>query len=193
MRPTTTITTADGDGEQDLPTDLARVVGDFYHAAGQYKQSIPVVSEAMVLAERSRSDSESNPTMATIRHKSQVAGSEQGLGVVWSPIPDAAYVLTYTYEAFSGKLSATNPYPLGGSKYAELLTESCLSVAEQKSSDRQRGVHSEAFDRLLADAIARDRKQGARHYGPMSTGSDAPSRFDGVLSNYPITYKGSTW
>lgn len=193
LRPTTTIATVDGDGEQDLPDTLGRVVGNFYYAAGQYKASIPIVSEAMVLAARARTSDESSPTMAAIRHKAQVAGSEQGLEVIWAPIPDAEYPLTYRYEAYSGKLSASIPYPLGGMKYAELLTESCLAIAEQRANDA-RGEHTEAFYRLLADGIARDQKQGARFFGPMSPGREdaAPSRHFEV-GNYPITYKGDTW
>lgn len=193
LRPTGTITTADGDGEQDLPDNFGRVLGNFYYAVGQYRASIPVVSEAMVLASRSRTSDESYPAWAAIRPKAQVAGSGQRLEVAWAPVPNAIYVLTFRYEAYSGKLTAQNPYPLGGMKYAELLTESCLAMAEQRANDG-RGEHTAAFERLLIDGIARDRKQGARHFGLMMTDEDeSPSRFPGAGENYPVTYKGSTW
>ena len=192
LKPTTTIDTVDGDGEQDLPDALGRVLGDFYYEADEYKSSIPIVSEAMVLAARSRTDDKSYPTIAAIRHKEQVADSEQHLEVVWAPVPNTAHTLTYRYEAYSGKLSDANSYPLGGRKYAELLTESCLAVAEQRAND-ERGSHTEAFVRLLANGIARDRKQGARFFGSMSPGPEkSPGRFAGV-TNYPITHDGVTW
>ena len=192
IKPTTTIDTVDGDGEQDLPDALGRVIGDFYYEADEYKASVVIVSEAMVLAARSRTDDESYPRIAAVRHKSQVADAEQRLEVVWAPVPDSAYTLTYRYEAFSGKVSDANSYPLGGMKHAELLIESCLAIAEQKAND-ERGIHTDNFKTLLADGVARDRKQGARYFGPMSPGPEkAPGRFYGV-TNYPITHDGVTW
>jgi len=92
-----------------------------------------------------------------------------------------------------GELSAgliISPYLLGGMKYAELLTESCLAVAEQRAND-EAGGHTAAFYRLLGDGIARDRKQGASYFGPMTVTAVQPSRFSAV--NYPVTYKEETW
>lgn len=192
MKPVATIDTIDGDGEQDLPDDLGRVLGDFFYESSVYRASIPVVSEAMVLAARSRTSVEGPPTIAAIRHKTQEEGSGQRLEVMWAPVPDTAYTLTYCYEAYSGKLSEDNPYPLGGMKHSECLTESCLAIAEQRAND-EAGLHTVAFARALADSVARDQKQGARYYGSMATPSDPRARSRFTEANYPITYKGETW
>jgi len=179
---------------QDLPDGLGRVIGDFFFAPAVYHPSVIQTSEARVLAALSRDTDVSYPVMCTVRHKAQVIPAGQRLEVVWWPIPDAAYTMKYTYEAYTGKLTAdTNPYPLGGMKYAELVTESCLAIAEQRAND-ERGSHTEAFFRLLKSGIAADRKQGATYYGPMSTGeSEVSSLRDGTYRNGDVTYKGVTW
>jgi hypothetical protein len=48
--------------------------------------------------------------------------------------------------------------------FAELITESCLAVAEQRAND-EAGIHTDIFNRLLVSMIARDRKSGAQNYG----------------------------
>ena len=194
LNPTTTIDTAQDDAAQDLPDDLGRVLdGGFFYEAGEHRRSIVLVSEARLHAMMSRSDATGPPQVACVRHKTQEAGSGQRLEVAWWPVPDKAYTLTYRYEAYSGKLTEANPYPLGGMRYAELLTESCLAVAEQRAND-ERGMHTEAFFSQLAAGISMDRKQGARFYGPMTVGEDSVLSRRGQLgSSYDITYKGSTW
>ncbi len=193
LNPTTSISTAEGDGEQDLPDDLGRVLGDFFFDDQEHRPSIVQVSEARIQALLQRSDDEGCPQVATIRHKAQTAGSGQRLEVVWWPIPDATYVLHYRYEAYNGKLSATNLYPLGGMRYSELVLESCLAIAEQRAND-ERGIHTENFIRLLRSGIAEDCKQGARYYGPMggNNGVTVPRHGD-TGANYNITYKETTW
>jgi len=181
-------------GYQDLPDDLGRVLGGFHYAPAEYRQEIIQVSEHQILTSLSRTSDVAPPYKCTVRHKAQEAGDGQRLEVVWFPIPDSSYTLTYKYEAYAGKISTSaNPYPLGGMKYAELITESCLAIAEQRANDEQ-GIHTAAFVRLLAAGIQSDRKQGATHYGPMTPVEDEVTQRHfrhGV--NYPITYKGETY
>jgi len=195
------ITAANGDwylshvGYQDLPDDLGRVVGDFHYAASEYKRSIVQTSEGHIKTCLSRTSDEAPPTRCTVRHRAQVAGEGQGLEVVWFPIPDDTYTLTYTYEAYAGKITTTdNPYPLGGMKFAELITESCLAIAEQRAND-EIGLHSALFARLLLAGIKADRRHGATYFGPMSThrSGEVQNRHPQSGSNYEITYDGETW
>jgi len=190
LSPTTTIETVADDGEQDLPDALGRVLSDFYFDDQQHRQSIVQVSEGRIQASRQRCSDTGAPKMATVRHKEQVEGEGQRMEVVWYPTPDNAYTLHFEYEAFSGRLSEANPYPLGGMRHSELLLESCLSLAEQRAND-EIGGHTSAFRSMLSSCVAFDRKQGAKNFGRMGQPQDI-SVARGRSNGY-ITYKGDTW
>jgi len=190
LSPTTSIITVADDAAQDLPDDMGRVMGDFYFDDQEHRPSVIQVSEGRIQSCMQRSDDTGAPTFATVRHKDQVAGEGQKMEVVWYPVPDGVYTFHYQYEAFGGKLSEANPYPLGGMRHSELVLESCLSVAEQRSND-EIGNHTAAFRSMLASSVAFDRKQGAKSYGRMGQPQDisvARERGNGY-----VTYKGNTW
>lgn len=191
LHPVTTLTTAADDGAQDLPAGCGRVLGGFFFDESVYRRSIVQVGEQQYQELISRTESTGAPTCARVRVKDKVPGTGQRLEVAWWPIPDAAYVLTYRYEAYAGKLSDDNPYPLGGMRHAELLIASCLSVAEQRAND-ERGIQTAEFERLLATAIEHDRRLGAQHFGHMGGFDDGATvpRHGDTGGTYPITYNG---
>lgn len=81
------------------------------------------------------------------------------------PAPDAADEASFTCCDDGGPLdAASNPWPRGGAAYAELLLESCLSIAEQRAND-EAGAHTAKFQSLLASAISRSRACGAQDFG----------------------------
>lgn len=192
LSPVTTLDTTADDEAQDLPDDHGRVLGDFYYEASAYRRSIRQVSEERYQALISRSESPGLPQVCRVRHKAKSDALGHRLEVAWWPIPDAAYTLTYRYEAYAGKLGDGNRYPLGGMRHAELLIQSCLAVAEQRDND-ERGQHTLDFERLLVAAIEQDRRLGARYYGHMGSFSDVPvvPRHGDTGVAYRITYNGT--
>jgi hypothetical protein len=76
-------------------------------------------------------------------------------------------------------------------KLSELYIESCLAVAEERMND-EAGLHTQRFQTLLLDAIARDRKNGARFYGPMGHREEYSTEFHRGWTGgvYPILYNG---
>ena len=196
LRPTTTLSTAAADGDYDLPEDFGRLIGSLHYAADKHRKGIVIVSVGKLLQMRSCSDLKGAPTYAAYRYKSSTGASGQRQEILFYPEPDAIWVLSYEYEAFTGQLTDTYPYPLGGMKYGELYLESCLAVVESRIEDiavRDSGIHTQQFSTLLVDAIARDRKHGAQNYGPMGQ----PETHDGRgfrrgwgSGTYPITYNG---
>ena len=194
LNPSATLATVADESELVLPSDLGRVLGNFHYEESENQRSIVQISETRLQELRSRQTSSSgHPEYACVRHKAKEPGTGQRLEVAWWPTPDAAYTLTYRYEAYNGKLSDDNPYPLGGMRHAELIVQSCLAVAEQRAND-ERGLHSEEFERILASAIAQDRRQGARHYGDMGDRPDASRtipRHGDTGSSYTVTYNGT--
>jgi hypothetical protein len=190
LSPVATIATAVDDQAQDLPDLLGRVLGDFHFEQSEHRHSIVQVSEERYQKLVSRSDDTGYPQVARVAHKAQTAGDGQRLEVSWWPVPDAIYTLTYKYEAYAGKLSASNKYPLGGMRHAELLIASCLAIAEQRAND-ERGMHTEDFARMMKSAIKQDRRLGARHYGHMGNQEkrEVIPRHGDTGSSYDITYK----
>lgn len=192
LTPTATILTVIDQAENDLPDDCSRVLGDFYFAPDTYSRSIPVVSEARIMAMRQQSTDSGLPIYAAVRYKSEARAETTGqrLEVAWWQTPSAAYTLTYKYQAYSGKLTDDLPYPLGGMKHGELITESCLAIAEQRAND-EKGLHWDSFMRLLKSGIEQDRKTGAMYFGHMGGPGDESvyKRRD----NGEVTYKGETW
>ena len=191
LRPTTTISTVADDGDYDLPDDFGRLIGNLHYAANEQKPSIAIMSVGDILDMRSHFDENSAPRYAATRYKSSIGDTGQRQEILFWPEPDAIYTLSYEYEAYSGVLSDTYPYPLGGMQLAELYIESCLSVAEQRTNDEV-GIHTDQFQLLLVDAITRDRKRGARNFGQMGhkEGFKERIRHGDTGTTYPITYHG---
>jgi len=183
--------------EYDLPDDFGRLVGTFHYPPAAYRFSITVIPVSKLTDMKSNADLTNDPSYVAIRYKEQVdpqvVGQRQE--ALFYPIPSTAWSLEYEYEAYSGALSDTFPYPLGGMQLAEVYIESCLALAETRIND-DIGQHAQQFQALLVDAIARDRKRGAQSYGQMGHRErtvDPSFRRGYEGSVYPITYRGDTW
>lgn len=196
MYPTTTLTTADGTRAYDLPDLFQQIDGEFHYEEDVFWQSISHVSEARMLELIEYSDDEDKPRYFTTRAKDSTGATGQRFEVLFWPKPDAAYTLTYRYKAYAGKLDAvTYKYPLGGMQYGECIIESCLAIAESRGND-EAGFHQTQFARLLAAAVAQDRRQSARRYGDMGGHEDGSQDIGGHHNHqtfYRMTYKGSSW
>lgn len=178
----------------DLPDDYGRISGDFSYAPQEYLSGVRQVAVSEILAMRSASAQVGDPQFFATRFKSATpaaVGSRQE--VLFFPEPDVAQTLYYEYEAYSGKLTDALPYPLGGMQMAEVYVESCLALAESRIEDAH-GVHVAEFSALMLDAIARDKKKGAKIFGQMGHKSDngeTPEFRRGMVGGtYPITYGG---
>jgi hypothetical protein len=191
LRPTTTLAVVSGTYDYDLPDDFGRVVGAFYYPPEEYKQPICEVSVGRILALLSYEALSGHPLYFATRFKASDGTTGQRQSVLFYPTPDDSRTLSYEYEAFSGALSSTYPYPLGGMKLAELYIESCLAVAETRMKD-EIGIHTQTYQALLIDAIARDKKNGPLFFGSMGNRDEKLLEFRRGLTGgtYPITYKG---
>ncbi|MFA5186695.1 MAG: hypothetical protein WC551_09485 [Patescibacteria group bacterium] len=191
LRPTTTLPTVADDGDYDLPDDFGRLVGKFHYAANVHRAAIYVVSVGDLLDMRAHYDQNDAPRYVAIRYKASTGVSGQRQEALFWPEPDAVYTLSYEYEAYTGVLSDTYPYPLGGMQLAELYIESCLSIAEQRPND-EIGIHTAKFQLLLAAAVYRDMQRGARNFGQMGHKERYKERIcrGYTGTTYPITYHG---
>lgn len=147
--------------------------------------TIPIIPYADIVRFRARGD-KGRPRFATVIACRTDGSRRQTKAILLYPTPDRDYTLHFTCDADTGKLDAEDrPYPLGGAMFAELITESCLAVAEQRANDEE-GLHSKKFAELLVSMIARDRKSSAQTFGdigdPEGRGFDfTPIRTRGFL------------
>jgi len=178
-----------------LPDDFSRLIGRLHYQPADRYPSIQIIQEDSILEMRSITDLTGHPQYAAIRSKSSDGSTGQRSEIIFYPRPDAAYILTYTYEAYSGQLTDALPYPLGGMYLSELYAESCLAVAEQRVND-EAGIHTSLFETLLVDAVARDRKRGAKNFGRMGNQAEYDLLYPRFRrgwtgGTYSVTYDGS--
>ncbi len=190
LQPTTTLAVVSGTSDYDLPDDFGRLVGPFHFPAEEYRKSAIEVSVSKILQLRTYSFQTGGPYYVAIRFKSSDGSAGQKQEALFFPEPDEDWTMIYEYEAYNSALSDSFPYPLGGMKLGELYIESCLAVAESRTGD-ELGVHTQTFQALLIDAVARDRKHGAKYFGQMGGGDSGVSEFRRGYTGsiYPITYK----
>ncbi len=182
--------------QYDLPDDFGRFASALHYEPDQNRAAIQIIPVSQFLAMRASQTLSGNPRYAAIRFKSATPGAiGSRQEVMFYPTPDESHTLYYEYEAYSGKLTDSLPYPLGGMQMAELYIESCLSVSEVRGNDEP-GFHTVEFGRLLIDGIKRDQKRGARHYGQMGhreyVSYDEYFRRGYGAGTYSISYKGKT-
>jgi hypothetical protein len=197
MRPTATLDTVADQSDYDMEDDFGHIVGEIFYDSDNLQNPIKIVSVGVLLELRSDRDDTGRPRVAALNWKASDGSDGQRQELLLYPTPDAAYTLTYRYEAYSGQLTESLPYALGGMKHSETLISSCIAVAEQRING-EKGVQSEAFLRNLATSVERDRKSGAQVFGNMGDHggrSGYGDRYDCRFgsSNYEITYKGDTW
>ncbi len=191
LQPTTELAIVSGTSDYDLPDDFGRLVGPFHFPAEEYRKPAIEVSVSKILQLRTYSFQTGGPYYVATRFKSSDGSGGQRQEALFFPEPDDDWTMIYEYEAYNSALSDSFPYPLGGMKLSELYIESCLAVAESRTGD-ELSVHTQTFQALLVDAVARDRKHGAKYFGQMGhrdTEADVFRRgYTGSV--YPIEYKG---
>ena len=181
-----------------LPDTFSRIVGNLHYQADDYLSEVVVVPEATIQEARSKNNITGAPYWAAIRAKTSTGSTGQRFEILFYPRPDKAYILSYKYEAYAGPLTDSLPYPLGGMHLSELYLESCLAVAEQRMNDEQ-GNHNTMFQRLLADAVARDQRREGQMFGCLGNTEELIDNNRGVRfrrgygdSVFNLTYKGVT-
>ena len=161
LEPVTTLTTVATTSDYTLPASFGGMTGPLTYAASDNRwYPIEITSEHRIRMLRQRDFNTLNtfPLSAAVRARASNGSDGQRFELLLWPTPDKAYTLSYRYHALQSKLSASNPYPLGGEAHAETILESCLSIAEQRLEDKA-GVHSQKFHERLAASISYDKQQ----------------------------------
>jgi len=152
-----TLTTVANDSDYDLPADFGGVEGGFTYDPSNPYPPIRTVGEGEVRERLACGVSTGRPQLAAIRPKSSDGTSGQIQEVIFWPIVDGIYTLSYRYSVICNQLSETKPYPLGGMQHSQTILEACLAEAE--GSDDQTGFHENQFLKQLTASIATDQRQ----------------------------------
>lgn len=145
-----------------LPDGFGRILGQIAYDE-LHAPSIPLVPYGELIR-RASANEVGMPRIAAISSRRDFGTKGQLKELRFYPTPDKMYSVSFVCDADDGRISEERPYPLGGAMFSELITESCLAVAEQRAND-EAGLHTDNFNRLLISMIARDRKSGAQNYG----------------------------
>lgn len=186
---TATLTTVADQSENDLPDNYAYYDSPYIpYAPTTAYPAVKVIGEGQLLQKRAAGDITGRPLFAAVRPKSGTEDdSDEGqrFEVMWFPTPDSAYSLYWPIFILPDKLTASAPYPLGGSKHSDTIEELCLAAAEELEDDGP-GIHSQrAAERLRASVLLDRAQTGTQNLGyGLRTGEVDPN-----LARY-ATYEG---
>lgn len=157
LEQSTTLSLTSSTWQYTLPVDFGSFVGQHMEfSADTGYAPMMRVDPGKILAARSQSTTSGKPTHFALRWTTQTAGSTQRQEVIIHPPADASYTVNYTYAVLVGKLSESNPYPVGGARIGQLMIEACKAVGEAKKNG-QRGDQWNMFMASLQSAIALDK------------------------------------
>ena len=146
-----------------MPDGFGRVAGQIA-VVGDEEPMLPVIPYGDLMRMRTRGD-KGRPRFAAFSAANAFGERGQEKYLHLYPTPDKDYTLNFLCDSDTGKISKEKrPFPLGGAMFSELVTESCLAVAEQRANDEE-GLHTRKFAELLVSSIARDRKSSAQDFG----------------------------
>lgn len=142
-------------GNYDLPDDFGGIEGDISYV-GRYQSHIIITSEADVRRRRTATSSQGYPAVAAVRPKTTDGSDGQRFEIMFAPIPNDAYTLSYRKQILPDALTGTVTYPYGGSIHAETIEASCLAIAELQE-DETKGPQWDYFLSRLAVSIQSDK------------------------------------
>ena len=153
--PTATLDVAADDFDYDLPLDFCGMWSNFSFAQGAVQRNVTPMEEHDLRSILSMRNSSGPPRYYAVRVKPQAPGNVERYEVIFHPVPNVAYTLTYRYVLDCPDLSLSNIYHLGGARHSETLLESCLAIAESRLDDQEQ-IHYKRFMECLAMSIQLD-------------------------------------
>jgi hypothetical protein len=164
-----------------LPDAFGGLISPLTWQPGQTEWTTLVqTSEQSIRTRRQYVDIVEAPQRFAIRPKTFTAATGQRYELMFDPVPDAAYIFTYTYRVRPDTLGSAE-YPYGGMEHSETILASCLSAAELRRNDAHGPFHAQFLERLQA-SISFDREVGA----PATLGCDGDWEGMNISGDYRI-------
>lgn len=191
MQPTTTLNTVANTGSYALPDAFAHLVGTLTFSANEAFKPLRTVGENRIRELLQNDSTVGMPQVAAIRWKASDGTTGQRQEVLFWPIPDSVYHLTYRYAVLPDAIATAKPWPLGGMGHAETILASCFAAAELRLEDA-RGERWAAFMDRLAASIALDRESHPESLGfNLDSGGSDPAEYRRHETNSTFTYLGA--
>jgi len=163
LKPVDTLTTVADTGEYGLDANYGGVEGSIYFENDDAFDPICKTSVGEVeVARQNAGGSAGTPLVYAVRPKTSDYTGEQNYEIIFGPVPDQVFTLTYYPIVLLDRLTATKNHPWGGAQHAETIKESCLAAAERFKRDMS-GQHQQLFDRFLVASIGMDRRLQIPH------------------------------
>jgi len=171
------------DGNYDLPDDFAGIVDKLIVESENYQPEISIVGEGVIRNSRqqnpqnSDSGSTRRPFYAAVRPKVQTTTIGQRFEVMFYPLPDKAYTISYAMRVLPEMLVDTSiEYPYGGGSHSETILASCLAAAEVQVENGH-GPLWAAYKEELSSSITSDNAMNSvQFFGYNGDNSDAIHR-----------------
>lgn len=182
LAPTETMVTVANQITVDMPPGFAMLDGPMFYRPSTTAMgpAVQEVSEQHILGQLAQVERTGQPTEVACRVKSPDAQGTRYELLFW-PIPDDAYEISFKYRASPALLQADEDYPLGGAIHAQTIIEACMAAAEELRGVK--GLHGKLFRERLAASVARD--QQAASPETLGYGYD---RSDRPMDPYGLTF-----
>jgi hypothetical protein len=151
------------DGDYDMPDDFGGIVGPFTFGEDEAYTPVQPGPEYKVREMRQFSSTTGTPSVCAIRPKTTDGVAGQRWESLWYPVPDGTYNVSYTKRVQLDQISATYPYPWGGSPHSETIRQSVRDIAAQ-TMDEEYGWEHQRFLELLAASVSYDKEMGTPDY-----------------------------
>lgn len=159
LRPVALLDLIKGQRAYALPVDFGNPDGDFrFDVDEQYFECV-LASAREVERFWKNAVGQRAPTVCHVRPRSVVGGQIPTLWeVIFGPIPNKAYRMSYRYFAIPRKLSSTNIYAAGGAILSECYHFAMRAAADLLHNDIV-GDNMRVFIGVLQAAVAQDRRR----------------------------------
>ena len=176
LKPVASLTLDEGEQEQKLPDDFGGFEGRITVVGAETSQNpwaINLIGEGALREAYAVSPTRTGRILAAalVPLRASGVGKGQRFKLTVFPIADQSYTLQFRYYLNPDALTASAPYPYGGTMHAETIREAVLMAAENFLDDGSQ-VHQMKFTERLAASIGMDRRMKPQQLGYNGDNSD---------------------
>jgi hypothetical protein len=145
------LTTESGKSSYELPSDFGSWIGE--PTTSRSGGKLAIARENHIRQLQSSSPESGTPKYCATRRSSIGGSRKQTTELILYPTPDAIESIQVEYKALPESLTASSPYPVGGTEHAETVLASCFYVLAQRTGQGIEQAILHLRDRLTASIV----------------------------------------